>query len=173
MKSKFRAIAALGVLVIANPRVSDGATTVVAVGLQAASSSFDVLFSTPLTSVEQLVSISQGSVNTGEGAAFTISAILPDDQLVNLFSSGTVSPFQNISLAALTNNSFTAFATPTDIVGLRFFSYRVGSSGFAGTIALPAGTELTFSAVPEPSSSLVIALGMAGLAFTRRKTAFV
>jgi hypothetical protein len=173
MKSKFRAIATLGVLIIANPRVSHGATTVLTVGPQAASSSFDVMFGTTLTSVEQLVSISQGSVNTGEGAAFTISAILPEDQLVNLFSSGTVSPFQNISLAALTNNSFTAFATPTDIIGLRFLSYQVGPSGFAGTIALPAGTELTFT-VPEPSASLGIALGAAGLAFTRRrKTALV
>ena len=169
MKSKFRTAAILGLLLTARPDVSQAATTVVTVGPQAASSNFDVMFNTTLTSVEQLVTISQGSVNTGEGAAFTISAILPGDQLVTLFQSGTVSPFQDISLAALTNNTFTAFGAPTDLLGLRFVSYKVGFSGFAGTVSFLGGTDLTFNVVPELSTSVGLALGAAGLAFARRR----
>lgn len=169
MKSKFRAAATLGLLLTARPDVSKAATTVVTVGPQAASSSFDLLFATTLSSAEQLVSISQGSVNTGEGAAFTISAILANNDLVTIFSSGVVSPFQNISLASLTNNTFTAFSTPQDLKGLHFESYKVGGSGFAGTIALPAGTTLTFNVVPEASTTLAISCAAAGLAFTRRR----
>jgi hypothetical protein len=169
MKSKFRTATVLGLLIIAKPEVSQAATTVVTVGPQTASSDFSVLFNTTLTSVQQLVTISQGSVNTGEGAAFTISAILPNDQLVTLFQSGTVSPFQDITLAALTNNTFTAFGTPTDIKGLKFFSYKVGSSGFAGTVSFGSGTQLTFNVIPEPSAFVGLALGAAGFAFARRR----
>jgi hypothetical protein len=142
---------------------------VVTVGPQAASSNFNLLFNTTISSIDQLVSISQGSVNTGEGAAFTISAILANDDLVTVFSSGQVSAFQNITLAALTNNTFTAFATPQEIKGLHFESFKVGSNGFAGTVALPAGTTLTFNLVPEASTFTGLALGAAGLAFTRRR----
>jgi hypothetical protein len=168
MKSKFRTAAILGLLIIAKPEVSQAATTVVTVGPQTASSDFSVMFTT-LTNVQQLVTISQGSVNTGEGAAFTISAILPNDQLVTLFQSGTVSAFQDITLAALTNNTFTAFGTPTDIKGLKFFSYKVGSSGFAGTVSFGSGTQLTFDVIPEPSAFAGLALGAAGFAFARRR----
>ncbi|MEK7951512.1 PEP-CTERM sorting domain-containing protein [Luteolibacter soli] len=173
MKSKFRAAATLGLLLTANkPEVSQAATTVISAGPQAASSSFDLLFATPLTSVQQLVSIDQGSVNTGEGAAFTISAILTSNQLVTVFSSGTVAPFQNITLAALTGNTFTAFGSPQDIKGLHFESFKVGGSGFAGTVALPAATNFTFTVVPEPATSTGLALGAAALAFAwRRRTA--
>ncbi|MCW1923307.1 PEP-CTERM sorting domain-containing protein [Luteolibacter arcticus] len=169
MKLKFRTAAILGLLLTAKPDVSQAATTVVTAGPQAASSDFEVIFSTTLTGVEQLVTISQGSVYTGEGAAFTISAILPGNQLVTLFQSGTVSAFLDITLAALTNNTFTAFGTPTDLLGLRFVSYKVGAFGAPGTVSFPGGTNLTFNVVPELSTSVGLALGAAGFAFARRR----
>src|SRR6478672_1390929 len=100
MKANYRAAASAGLLLSACANVGHAATTVqTTVGPHATGSNFDLLFSTPVTGVEQLVSISDGSVNTGEGAAITISAILPDDSLVQLFSSPLSSPFfRNITL---------------------------------------------------------------------------
>ena len=88
---------------------------------------------------------------------------------MTVFSSGQVSAFQNITLAQLTNNTFTAFSTPQEIKGLHFESFKVGFNGFAGTVSIPAGTGLTFSVVPEAATSIGIAFGAAGLAFIRRR----
>ncbi|MEO5912872.1 MAG: PEP-CTERM sorting domain-containing protein [Luteolibacter sp.] len=167
MKANYRAAASAGLLLSACANVGHAATTVqTVVGPQAASSNFDVLFSTPLTSVTQLVSISDGSVNTGEGAAFSISAILTNNQVVQIFSASPPPPFfQTPSLAAFTGNVFTPFGTPQDVKALRFTS-----TGFpAGTFALPALTVLTFTVVPEPAAALLMVLGFVFLAFRHRR----
>ena len=136
------------------------------VGPHATGSNFDLLFSTPVTGVEQLVSISDGSVNTGEGAAITISAILPDDSLVQLFSSPLSSPFfRNITLSSATGNSFSPFSTPQTVKGLHF-----GSTGNQlATFTFSAATVLTFAVVPEPAAAIMMLLGCVLLAVRRRR----
>ncbi len=81
--------------------------------------SYDVLF-TPIADATDLVSISAGSVYTGEGPSFTIQAIGSDDTTVDLFFD-PFNPdfFQTVSLASITNNTFTDFSA-REIKGLRF-----------------------------------------------------
>ena len=135
MKSNYRAAASAGLLLSACANVGQSATTVqTTVGPQTASSNFDVLFSSPISSVSDLVSISDGSVYTGEGATLSISAILTNDQVVEIFSKFP-SPFQNVTLSSFTGNVFTDFATPQSIKALRFKS---SGGSIAGTFALPA-----------------------------------
>lgn len=171
MKSNYRAAASAGLLLSACANVGQGATTVqTTVGPQAASSNFDVLFSTPLISVTQLVSISDGSVNTGEGAVLSISAILTDNQVVEIFSKMQSPPFfQTPPLSTFTGNVFNAFATPQDVKALRFSSTGGSGGTVAGTFALPALTVLTFAAVPEPAAAIMMFLGVVFLAVCRRR----
>lgn len=168
MKPNYRAAASAGLLLSACANVGQAATVQVTVGPQTASSSFDTMFTT-LTSVEQLVSISDGSVNTGEGSTMTINAILEDNSLVEIFRK-SISPsppqmFQSVSLQSLTLNTFTPLSTPQNVKGLRF-----GFTGFpAGNLTLPALTVLTFSVVPEPAAAVMMMLGFVFLAFRHRR----
>ena len=166
MKANYCAVASAGVLLTSSANVGQAATTVqTTVGPQAASSNFDLLFTTPLTSVQQLVSISTGSVNTGEGATMTISGILPDNSLVQLFSKVS-SPFQNVSLFTITGDVFTPFPIPQTVKGLRFTS--TGPAAL-GTFAFPALTVLTFAVVPEPAAAIMMLLGVVFLAVRHRR----
>ena len=90
--------------------------------------SLDVFF-TPVESVTDLVSISAGSVYTGEAASLMIQAIASDDAIYGLFPSTFLSDFfQTKTLASITNNTFTDFASPHDSKGLRFtWSTSLGS----------------------------------------------
>ncbi len=168
MKPNFRAAASAGLLLSAAATGGDAATMVqTTVGPHAAGSNYDLIFSTPLTSVEQLVSISDGSVYTGEGATMTVSAVLTNDQVVQIYST-VPSPFQNVSLSSLTNNTFTPLASPQDVKALRFSST---GGNIAATFAFPALTVLTFAVVPEPAAAAMMLLGCVFLAFRRRKMA--
>jgi hypothetical protein len=164
-KSKYRAAASAGLLLAASGGVGESATTVqVSVGPVSTSTSFDVLFA-QVNSVSQLVSISAGSVYTGEGADLTISAIFADNQVVEIFSEVNA-PFSNLSLSDITDNDFTPFGSPAEVKGLRFTS--VGGN-VAGSFALPAATILTFMVVPEPTAALLAVFGMFLLAVRRRR----
>jgi|GEM_PF-1258872 len=118
---------------------------------------FDVLFD-KVTDATQLVSISAGSVYTGEAATLDISAIFSDNKTQSLFSELLTPFFSTDPLSKFTGNSFTAFDVPKDVVGLRF--QTISYYGAAPNYSLPASTTLTFAAVPEPSSALLLAFGM-------------
>jgi len=169
MKPNYRTAASAGLLVTAAcANLAPAATTVqTVVGPQATSSGFDVLFSS-VASVEDLVSISDGSVYTGEGASFKISAILTNDQVVEIFSHFPLNPFETISLSTLTGNAFTDFATPQDIKGLRFTASG-GNPNQPGTFTLPGSTVLTFAVVPEPTAAVIMLSGVISLAAHRRR----
>ncbi|MEO5713056.1 MAG: PEP-CTERM sorting domain-containing protein [Luteolibacter sp.] len=170
MKANYRAAASAGLLLSACANVGHAATTVqTTVGPHAVGTNFDLLFSTPLTSVTQLVSINDGSVNTGEGATLSISAILTNDQEVVIFSQVPSFPFfRDLSISSFTGNVFSAFATPQDVKALRFQS--TGSGGTQpGSFAFPAAAILTFAVVPEPAAAILMALGFVLLAFRHRR----
>ena len=118
-------------------------------------SSFDLMFEN-VTSAKDLVSISNGTVVTGEGVSLTISAIKTDDQVINLYS-GSSGCCATIPLSDLTSNNYTAFPE-SDIKGLRF-----SASGQGSMAIIPAGTVLAFLAVPEPGTALLLGLGFAAL----------
>jgi len=118
---------------------------------------FDVLFDT-VTNATQLVSISAGSVYTGESAGFDISAIFSDDQTQSLFSGELFPILETVPLSDITDNIFTAFDVPKDVKGLRFHTTYV--EALSPNYSLPVSTTLTFAAVPEPSSALLLAFGM-------------
>jgi hypothetical protein len=128
--------------------------------------SYDVLF-TPIENAVDLVSISAGSVYTGEGPSFTIQAIGSDDSTVNLFFD-PFNPdfFQNVSLASITNNTFTDFSA-REIKGLRF-TLAQPNPGPQPSLTLPVGTELVFSAVPEPAAAALLGCGLAAVLIGRR-----
>ena len=119
-------------------------------------SSFDLMFEN-VTSAKDLVSISNGTVVTGEGVSLTISAIKTDDQVVNLYSGFSGSLLQSIPLSDLTSNDYQEFPE-SDIKGL-----RVSASGLGPFVIIPAGTVLAFLAVPEPGTALLLGLGFAAL----------
>jgi len=80
-----------------------------AVPSSGSTASFDVLF-TPIQDVTDLVSISAGSVYTGEGASLAIQAIASDDTTVTVFTDPLNPFFLNTSLSSVTNNTFTDFS---------------------------------------------------------------
>ena len=128
-------------------------------------SSFDLMFEN-VTSAKDLVSISNGTVYTGEGVSLTISAIKTDDQVVNLYSGFSGSLLQSIPLSDLTSNDYQEFPE-SDIKGL-----RVSASGLGSLAIIPAGTVLAFLAVPEPGTALLLGLGFAALSSRRVRGLF-
>jgi hypothetical protein len=77
--------------------------------------------------------------------------------------------FQTVPLSTITNNAFTDFSAQ-DIKGLRFSIQNIagfGPSGFP-SLTLPVGTELVFSAVPEPAAAMLLGCGLAAVLIGRR-----
>ncbi len=167
MKANYRAAASAGlILSAACADVGEGATTVqTVVGPYATSSDIEILFASPILSVTDLVSISDGAVYTGEGAKMTVSVVLTNEQVVEIFSK-IGSPFESPTLAVFTGNAFTDFATPQDIKALRI-NYSGGQQ--AGNFSLPGSTVLTFAVVPEPAGAIMAGIGFVFLAGHRRR----
>lgn len=132
--------------------------------------SYDVLF-TPVENATDLVSISAGSVYTGEGPSFTIQAIGSDDTTVNLFYD-PFNPdfFQEVSLDSITNNTFADFSA-REIKGLRF-TLAQPNPGLQPSLTLPVGTEFVFSVVPEPAAGVLLGCGLAAVMIGRRFAKF-
>ena len=91
----------------------------------------------------ELVSISAGTVNTGEFGTMVISAIYEDennvDQYFQIYSGNFGFPlFATNPLSTYTGNNFTPFPVPLDIKGLRIESG--GAPNQSATLLLPAGT---------------------------------
>ena len=122
------------------------------------STSFDVLFDL-VTDATQLVSISAGSVVTGEGGYFDISAIFANDSTQSIHFE---SFWGTLNLSSIPTIQFTPFTLPEDVKGLRFSANQQYANTPNGTpsISLPASTTLTFAAVPEPSTGLLLVFGM-------------
>ena len=118
--------------------------------------SFDVLFA-PVPDATELVSISDGSVFTGEGASLVVSAITDGNQIIPLTASMSGGLHITQSLFDLTQDDFTAFPAQT-ITGIRF---SVLGDTF---VTIPSGTQFTFTTIPEPQTALLIGLGLLGLA---------
>jgi len=131
--------------------------------------SYDVLF-TPIENATDLVSISDGSVYTGEAANLTIQAIASDDTTVDVFTTvgGTdLQPwFDTVPLSSLTNNSFTDFS-PLEIKGLRF-TLTNDSGGPEPSLTLDTGTQFVFAVVPEPAAGVLLACGLVAVFVGRR-----
>jgi hypothetical protein len=128
--------------------------------------SYDVLFA-PIENAVDLVSISAGSVYTGEGPSFTIEAIASDDTTVSLFFDPFNPDFFNtVSLASITNNTFIDFSA-REIKGLRF-TLDQPNPGPGPSLTLPIGTEFVFSAVPEPAAAVLLGCGLAAVLIGRR-----
>jgi len=128
--------------------------------------SYDVLF-TPIADATDLVSISAGSVYTGEGPSFTIQAIGSDDTTEDLFSESFIPDFfQTVSLASITNNTFTDFSA-REIKGLRF-TLAQPNPGPQPSLTLPVGTELVFTAVPEPAVAALLGCGLVAALIGRK-----
>jgi hypothetical protein len=133
--------------------------------------SYDVLF-TPVENATDLVSISDGSVYTGEGPSFTIQAIGTDDTIVDLFFEPIIYDFfQTKPLVDITSNTFTDFS-PRDIKGLRF-TFVQPNPGPQPSLTLPIGTEFQFAVVPEPSAGVLLGCGLAAVLIGRRVTKFL
>jgi hypothetical protein len=136
---------------------------------QGTTASFDVLF-TPVQNATDLVSISAGSVYTGESASLTIQAIASDDSPLTLFGPYSMNDFfQTVPLSTITNNAFTDFSAQ-DIKGLRFSIQNFAGFGPTGfpSITLPVGTEFQFVAVPEPAAAMLLGCGLAAVLIGRR-----
>jgi len=132
--------------------------------------SFDVLF-TPVENATDLVSISAGSVYTGEGAVLTIQGIASDDTTVTLFDSGTsgfLPFFQTDPLSTITNDTFTDFSA-REIKGLRF-TLEQFNPFLKPSLTLPVGTDFVISSVPEPGTGVMLACSLAAVLISRRFT---
>jgi len=133
--------------------------------------SFDVLFPTILNATD-LLSISDGSVYTGEGAILTIDAIASNDTTVSLFSTdGYMTFFQNKTLAEITDNTFTDFSA-RDIKGLRFTLSQFPPVP-KPSLTLPSGTQFVFEAVPEPVAAVLLGCGLAAVLIGRNCRRFL
>jgi hypothetical protein len=104
---------------------------------------------------------------TGEGPSFTIQAIRSDDTTVDLFSESFIPDFfQTVSLASITNNTFTDFSA-REIKGLRF-TLAQPNPGPQPSLTLPVGTELVFTAVPEPAAAALLGCGLVAVLIGRK-----
>ena len=158
----YAAMSAGALLAAAGSSVQADSTVQRTLTSQRSGSSYDILFD-EATDATDLVSISAGSVFTGEGGGMTISAIDVNDQVFQLFAGTFLTWFQTNTLVYYTNNDFTQFAAPSDIKGLRIYS-----GGFpSATLTLPAGTVLTFAVLPEPTVTFLIFSGLLLLALRR------
>lgn len=130
----------------------------------------DVLFD-PIDSVKDLVSISNGSVYTDEGGSMTISAILDNNSVVELFAASDLwayGIFNNVDLATITGNNFTDLPTDSVVKGIRFTLVPYFSF-IDPRVTLPVGTTFTF-AVPESSAPLLTMLGLTFLGSRRSRS---
>ena len=117
-KSKKSAALSAGVLLAVSGASNARSDTIVEREVGAVSGdSVDVLF-TPVSGATDLVSISTGSVETGEGGTLTISAITVYDQTVEFYSEIFPAYFSSRPLDSLTSNDFSAFPE-ADVKGLR------------------------------------------------------
>ena len=121
--------------------------------------SIDVLFA-PVADATELVSVSDGSVFTGEGASLVVSAITDGNQIIPLTGSISGGFAVTQSLFDMTLDDFTAFPAQA-IKGIRFS--MAGVSGCCGSVTIPSGTLFTFT-IPEPQTALLVGLGLLGLA---------
>lgn len=120
--------------------------------------SLDVLFA-PVPDATELVSVSDGSVFTGEGGSLVVSVITDENQIIPLTASIPGGFFNTLSLFDMTQDDFTAFPAKT-ITGIRFTM-----AGFdSRSVTIPSGTLFTFTTIPEPQTALLIGLGLLGLA---------
>ncbi len=120
--------------------------------------SLDVLFA-PVPDATELVSVSDGSVFTGEGGSLVVSVITDENQIIPLTASIPGGFFNTLSLFDMTQDDFTAFPAKT-ITGIRFTM-----AGFdSRSVTIPSGTQFTFTTIPEPQTALLIGLGLLGLA---------
>ena len=108
----------------------------------------------PVFSATDLVSISDGSVKTGEGWGVEIKAIKTDDSMITIHERSPISGGE-IPLKDATSNGFSGFPE-SDIKGLFFDAGPLSGIG----ITLPVGTILTFAVIPEPATALVMGLGL-------------
>jgi len=141
---------------------------------QGTTASFDVLF-TPVQNATDLVSISAGSVYTGEASALTIEVIRADDSTIIV--SGPISImdfFQTVPLSDITNNEFTDFSEQ-EIKGLRFSIENIAGFGETGypSITLPVGTDFLISSVPEPGAGVMLVCSLAAVLISRSFTRLV
>ncbi|MFM7183148.1 MAG: hypothetical protein ACKO4Z_00030 [Planctomycetota bacterium] len=136
-----------------------------AVPSSGSTASFDVLF-TPIQDVTDLVSISAGSVYTGEGASLAIQAIASDDTTVTVFTDPLNPFFLNTSLSSVTNNTFTDFSA-REIKGLRFTLTQFAPIP-KPSLTIPTATDFQFVAVPEPVAGVMLACGLAAVLISRR-----
>ena len=121
--------------------------------------SVDVLFA-PVADATELVSVSDGSVYTGEGASLVVSAITDGNQIIPLTGSISGGFAVTQSLFDMTLDDFTAFPAQA-IKGIRFS--MAGVSGCCGSVTIPSGTQFIFT-IPEPQTALLVGLGLLGLA---------
>ena len=159
----YAAMSAGALLAAAGSSVQADSTVQRTLPSQRSGASYDILFD-EVTDATDLVSISAGSVYTGESGQMTISAIDVNNQVFQLFAGTFYAEwFQTNPLAYYTNNDFTQFAAPSDIIGL-----RIASGGYpSATLTLPAGTVLTFAVLPEPTVTFLIFSGLLLLALRR------
>jgi len=131
--------------------------------------SYDVLF-TPIENATDLVSISEGSVYTGEAANLVIQAIASDNSTVDVFNNVGVSYlepwFDTVTLASLTNNTFADFSA-REIKGLRF-TLSNDSGGPDPSLTLATGTQFAFAVVPEPAVGALLTCGLVAVLVGRR-----
>jgi hypothetical protein len=133
-------------------------------------SPIDLLFD-PIADAFDLVSISAGSVTTGEGGGFRISVIYVDNTTASV-ADFTLSHFDSKSFSSIPDATFASF-TMGDVKGLRF-SHLVGTGQGGGFLSLnvPSSTAVTFAAiapVPLPASLALLPLGVLALGAVRRR----
>lgn len=153
------------VLVGSLPHAKSATTTrTLATKVVVAGTGVDVLFD-PIDSVSDLIEISEGSVSTGEGGSYVISAILDNDSIMQLFS-GTLPHSGTVNFNTFTGNSFTDLLPPETIKGLRFSTTGPITNP---QLILPIGTKFTFT-VPETSAALLTMMGLTFLGIRRSRT---
>jgi hypothetical protein len=156
------------VLAGSTPVVRAGSVVISPLTSEVSGRDLDVLFD-PIDDVSELVEISAGSVYLDEGGSLTISAIMDDNSLFQLFSEPNITNhgfFTTVNLSTITGNNFTALSVPGTVKGLRFDLEGIWSP----ETTLPASTTFTFTTVPEPSTTLLSIAGLAFLSFRRKRT---
>lgn len=163
MDISYRHALAAGAALLVSHGCSDTASAATEVRTTTTSQSgesLDVLFA-PVADATELVSISDGSVYTGEGFNLVVSAITDGNQIIPLTSPTNYPHGTTRSLLEMTQNLFTAFPEQT-ITGIRFS--MTGGSGYLPLVSIPIGTDFTFTTIPEPQTALLIGLGLWALA---------
>ena len=144
-----------------SPNTTVGAGWLVQIYAAGTEFSYDAAKAGTITALDSSTSFASGTIFRAQGTFGNYSASDPVNTFAVIFDASTVADAKNYVVSADLNKSIAASGANLTIA--------FGNMGSTATTNMFRNASWTAAAVPEPTSGLLILLGMAGLALRRRR----